>query len=112
MCSRSLRNFVLFSTLSMLCILGKADIHDIYIKNGYKNVHLFHIVQFPFVNGLIEYLNVISHDLLVPMLDFVVSSQTDLRDLEDLIYLEEELATTSSVHSEILRWLNKWLFSY
>lgn len=96
----------------MFCILGKADIQDIYMSHGYKNIHLFHIVQFPFVNGLIEYLNVISHDLLVPMLEFVISSQTDLRDLEDLIYLEEELATTSNLHSELLRWLNKWLFYY
>ncbi len=112
MCIRSIRAFTLFSVLSMICISGEADIHEIYMKYGYKNVHILYIVQFPFVNGLIEYLNRISHELLIPMLDFVDSSQTDLRDLDDLTFLESELATTSKIHAETLRWLNEWLFNY
>ena len=91
---------------------GKADINDIYIKYGYKNVPLCYLVQFPFVNSFIEYLNLHSHELLKPMLDFVVASQTDLQDLDDLLFLEKELATTNNLHSETLRWLNKWLFDY
>ena len=110
--TQALRIFILSSLLLIISILGKADIHEIYRMHGYKSVPLCYIVQFPFVNSLIENLYLLSHELLKPMLEFVVASQTDLQDLDDLIFLEKELATTSCVHAETLKWLNKWLFAY